>query len=172
VSKFYVYRDSGNPLPEGCEGTYAIETIYNFSGDYHGDLTVIHESQAPVDISRKKILDGALVDMTEAEAAVMDAAEAQATVEAEAARGEALAATIGTKVQSLVSLLASFGLVMPLEFDEAFAVIHAQSNEDSTKTANGTACLALYSGLTSAGFTDRDIYLVAQHLGLTQETEA
>ena len=86
MNRFYVYRDSHRALPEGCEGNYVSEQVYQFSGDYYGDATVLHETPYPVDVRRKKILDGQMVDMTEAESAIMDAAEAQAVADAEAAR--------------------------------------------------------------------------------------
>jgi hypothetical protein len=73
--RFYVYRDSGKPLPEGCTGNYIAEQVYQFSGDYYGDATVLREEHAPVDMRRMKVLGGLIAAMTEAESAIMDEVE-------------------------------------------------------------------------------------------------
>ena len=85
------------------------------------------------------------------------------TEQAESARGAELQPLIGEKVATLVQLLAVFGLVMPLDFDEAAAAMYAQSKADNSKTPDGTLCMAIYNGLKEAGYTDRDIYLCALH---------
>lgn len=70
----YAYKQSG-PLPDGCVGYFVEESKLQFSGDVFGDASVIASSDKKIDISRKKIVNGALVDMTDAECAVLDAKE-------------------------------------------------------------------------------------------------
>ena len=147
---FYVYRDSHRALPDGCEGNYVSEQVYQFSGDYYGDATVLHETPYPVDVRRKKILDGQMVDMTEAEAAIMDAAEAQAAADAEAARQAAKSQELKdaenaflTEVAT-VNALHGFNILPTDSYQEGMAKIDGSALEDGAKARIGLRLKTLW----------------------------
>lgn len=120
----WAYRQ-GEALPDGCGGFYAAETAYNYSGDIYGDATVLVQSRDRIDVSRKKILAGQLVDMTEAESAIMDGIEAQAAADAEAARQAAKPDALKTAENNFFALCAALGL----EGKPGFATIQTTLDE-------------------------------------------
>jgi len=167
---YYVYRDSGNSLPDGCTGNYVAEQHYSYSGDYYGDETVLIESVERLDISGKKVIAGQIVDMTTEELEIIEAQEAAQFAAYEAARGEAIAGQASAAITTLAGLLDVFGLSMPLDFQEAMGTMYAASKQDASKTPDALLALITYNGLRES-LSDRDIYLAARHLGLTAEQE-
>jgi hypothetical protein len=75
----YAYR-TGALLPEGCVGHYVAITTHNYSSELFGDAGLVMQSNVPLDMSRKKVLDGAIVDMTAEECAIMDAIDEAARI--------------------------------------------------------------------------------------------
>ena len=140
----YAYRQ-GDALPDGCAGFYAVETAYNYVGDFHGDETVLYSSRGRVDVSRKKFVDGQLVDMTEAESAIMDGIGAQAATDAEAARQAAKPDKLKAAENKFFDLcFAVFGDRTKRGFDELNVTIQTLAETDqSTASALALQLLAV-----------------------------
>ena len=140
----YAYRQ-GDALPDGCAGFYAVETAYNYVGDFHGDETVLYSSRERVDVSRKKFVDGQLVDMTEAESAIMDGIGAQAATDAEAERQAAKPDKLKAAENKFFDLcFAMLGDRQKRGFDEISAAIEAIATTDQeTATALSLRLLAV-----------------------------
>jgi hypothetical protein len=129
-------------------------------------------AEAP-DAPRKYwVIDNRTVrEMTQPEKDAVDAAEQAAHEAAETARGIEVAGQSAEAVTTLATLLEAFGLYMPLDFADAMGVMYTHSKQVADKTPDALLALITYQGLREH-YTDRDIYLAAKHLGLTQEPEA
>ena len=116
----YAYRQ-GQELPAGCEGYYVEETLHNYSGDIHADDSVLLASQDRVDMTGKKVLDGEIVDMTEAELAII---AAQALAEWQASEEYAKRYTAQQIVTAIQGTLTTIG-VAANEKAQVFADVDA-----------------------------------------------
>jgi hypothetical protein len=74
------------------------------------------------------------------------------------------------QIRTLAGMLQVFGLYMPLDFADAMGAMYVASKAATEKTPDALLALITYQGLREH-YTDRDIYLGARHLELTQEPE-
>ena len=169
MSGFYILFGGGTI--DGIDGQLVRQENHNIPNGSPAMDGELARSRTPFETAGKKWLGGGLVDMSEADLATLGAWQAAQADAAEHARGAALAPTIGEQVTTLAGLLEAFGLYMPLDFAEAMATMYAASKAANDKTPDALMALIIYQGLREH-FTDRDIYLVARHLGLTQEEVA
>jgi hypothetical protein len=132
----YAYR-TGALLPEGCVGHYVTVTTHNYSSELFGDAGLVMQSQTQLDMSRKKVLDGAIVDMTPEECAIMDAKEASEAAAAEVARQAAKSAELKAAENRFFALCAAVGLSGKPGFDALNAAILAlkESDPDTARDA-------------------------------------
>lgn len=146
----YAYR-TGAILPEGCDGYYVAVTTHNYSSELFGDAGLVMQSQTPLDMSRKKILDGAIVDMTAEECAIMDAKEAADAAEAKAARQAKKSAELKTAENAFLTEIATvnatfgFGIDADDSFQEAMAKIDGKEGvADIDKVKSGMKLRTLW----------------------------
>ena len=110
-----------------------------------------------------KVVDFAVVPMTEAEITER-IAEQEAT---EAARIAALAEIYGQKVGEFAQMLSVFSLTMPITEDEAASAMYVAVKADVNKTADSQMVMAIYNGLRSHLSND-DIYAIAKFINVAE----
>jgi len=140
-----IYHDNGwrfvmqgEPCPEGHELDYS-EIVWDGSNDQWLQHNVY---------------------ITTAEAEARRAA-------AEAARIAALAAIYEAQVRHFVTLLAAFGLHMPITETEAATAMAAAIKQDATMSAESQLCNLVYSQLR-LNLSDDDIYAIGKLIGVAE----
>ena len=127
---YYGYIDSGEALPEGIEGNRIGEIAFQFSGDAYGRTDLLTFMPSPIDTSRKKVSGGAIVDMSEAESAIMADEEAAQAAAAEAARQAAKPQALKDTENNFFALCDALGLEGKPGFDEIQAAIETLKLSD------------------------------------------
>ena len=124
---------------------------------------IVDEVEVPYAWTDCKVVDFAVVPMSEADLAERTAEQGAA----EAARIAALIPTYGAQVGQFAALLGVFGLAMPITESEAAAAMYAGVKADVQRTADSQMTMLIYNELRQSLSND-DIYAIGKAIGVSE----
>lgn len=112
-----------------------------------------------------KVVDYAIVPMTQAEIDARQAEKDSEEAQKEAARIASLVPIYGQQVGLLAQQLAMFDMAMPIEEDQAVMDIYAKWKGDEKLGADAVLLLTVYNKLRSS-ISNADIYAIGKLIGV------